>query len=176
MSDTSTSFSTCINCGEELPAERVELGYRYCTKDPCQARYHRGLTVTTVGVNKSADAVIVADPDEIRRRGEVGEFAKKDTGIGLDYRSPTGVRTERRPRAAAPPRRAQPAPRRPWTPQQEKIVRLYHDMGLSPRQIVARARENAPRLQLTEPLVVKIMSSLPRPQGGHRAGGDPFGR
>ena len=152
MSDTSTSFSTCINCGEELPAERVELGYRYCTKDPCQARYHRGLTVTTVGVNKSADAVIVADPDEIRRRGEVGEFAKKDTGIGLDYRSPTGVRTER------------------------KIVRLYHDMGLSPRQIVARARENAPRLQLTEPLVVKIMSSLPRPQGGHRAGGDPFGR
>jgi hypothetical protein len=169
MSDTSSPATTCINCGDELPAERVELGYRYCTKAPCQARHHRGLTVTTVGVNKSADAVIVADPDEVRRRGEVGEFAKKDTGIGLDYRSPTGVPTGRRPRAAPPgptqPSRAQPAPRRPWTPEQEKIVRLYHDMGLSPRQIVARARENAPRLQLTEPLVVRIMSALPRRRG-----------
>ena len=28
--------------------------------------------------------------------------------------------------------------------------------------LVARARENAPRLQLTEALVVRIMSSLPR--------------
>jgi hypothetical protein len=170
MSDTSNPVSTCITCGDELPAERVELGYPYCTKGPCQARHHRGLTVTTVGVNKSADAVIVADPDEIRRRGEVGEFAKKDTGIGLDYRSPTGVPAGRRARVA-PPRPAPPAPRRAWTPQQEKIVRLYHDMGLSPRQIVARARENAPRLQLTEPLVVRILSSLPDRQGRRPAAG-----
>lgn len=164
MSDTSSTFSTCLNCGDELATERAELGYRYCTKDPCQARYHRGLTVTTVGVNKSADAVIVADPDEIRRRGEVGEFAKKDTGIGLDYRSPTGVRPER-PVRVTPRRAPPPPPRRPWTPQQEKIVRLYHDMGLSPRQIVARAQQNAPRLRLTEPLVVRILSSLPRTKG-----------
>jgi hypothetical protein len=160
MSDTFSTPPTCIGCGVELPEERAELGYRYCTKDSCQALYHRGLTVTTVGVNKSADAVIVADPEEIRRRGEVGEFTKKDTGIGLDYRAPTGVPTARHARPQQ--RRVQPAPQRPWTADQEKIVRLYHGMGLSPRRIVARARENAPRLRLTEALVVKILSSPPR--------------
>ncbi|WP_433557168.1 hypothetical protein ACQPWY_35635 [Pseudonocardia xinjiangensis] len=115
-------------------------------------------------MNKSAEAFVVADADEIRRRGESGEFTKKDTGVGLDYRPPNT-----RPAPAAPgprvpeQRRARPAPqRRPWTPEQEKVVRLYHDMGLSPRQIVARARENTPRLGLTDALVVKILSSLPR--------------
>jgi hypothetical protein len=163
VSSTSAAL-TCIGCGAELPGERAELGYRYCVKESCQALYHRGLTITAVGVNKSAEAFVVADADEIRRRGEAGEFTKKDTGVGLDYRPP-----KTRPAPAAPgprvpqQRRARPAPqRRPWTPEQEKIVRLYHDMGLSPRQIVARARENTPRLGLTDALVVKILSSLPR--------------
>jgi hypothetical protein len=49
-----------------------------------------------------------------------------------------------------------------WTPQQEKLVRLYHDMGLSPRQIAERAGQNAPRLGVTERLVVQILSSPPR--------------
>jgi hypothetical protein len=158
MSNTFSTPLRCIGCGAELPDERAELGYRYCTKDSCQAQYHRGLTVTTVGVNKSADAVIVADPDEIRRRGEVGEFTKKDTGLGLDYRPPSGISNGRRA-PVLQQRRKQPAPRRPWRADQERIVRLYHEMGLSPQRIVARARENAPRLGLTEALVVKILSS-----------------
>jgi hypothetical protein len=142
-----------------LSTERAELGYTYCTKPDCQAVRHRGLTITTVGVNKSADAVIVADPDEIRRRGEAGEFGKKDTALGVDYRhsGPAGARTTPRRRA---PARSPGGPR--WTPQQEKLVRLYHDMGLSPRQIAERARQNAPRLGVTERLVVQILSSLPR--------------
>lgn len=143
-----------------MPDERAELGYRHCTKEPCQALYHRGLAITTVGVNKSADTVVVADAEEIRRRGEAGEFGKKGTTLGLDYRPPVAAPARPPARARVPePRRP---PRRPWTDQQEKIVRLYHDMGLSPRQIVERARENTPRLGLTDALVIKIMSSMPR--------------
>ena len=161
VSDTTSDALICIGCGEEMPEERAKLGYRYCTKESCQAQYHRGLAVTAFGLNKSGETFVVADADEIRRRGEAGEFRKKDSGVGLDYRRPTGAPAA--PRSRVPqPRRGQPAPRRPWTPEQEKITRLYHDMGLSPRQIVARARENAPRLQLTEALVIKIMSTLPR--------------
>jgi hypothetical protein len=35
-------------------------------------------------------------------------------------------------------------------------------MGLSPRQIAERARQNAPRLGVTERLAVQILSSPPR--------------
>ena len=160
VSDTTSEEMICIGCGEGMPEERAELGYRYCTKESCQAQYHRGLAVTAFGLNKSGETFVVADADEIRRRGEAGEFRKKDSGVGLDYR-PTGAPAAPRHRVPQQ-RRGQPAPRRPWTPEQEKITRLYHDMGLSPRQIVARAHENAPRLQLTATLVVKILSSLPR--------------
>jgi len=146
----------CVECGNELPDERVELGYRYCTRPACQAVHHRGLLVTTVGVNKSADSIVVADPEEIRRRGEAGEFAKKDTALGLDRRGgATGARgrTVRRPAPAPSPRRAR------WTPAQEDLVRLYHDMGLDPQRIAERARANAPRLGITERLVVQILST-----------------
>lgn len=150
----------CVECGDELPDERVELGYRYCTKAGCQAVHRRGLAITTVGVNKSADSIVVADSDEIRRRGEAGEFGKKDAALGLDYRgAPAPGKRQvvaRRPATTRAPDRAR------WTPQQEKIVQLYHDMGLSPRQIVERARQNAPRLGITERLAVQILSATRR--------------
>lgn len=152
---------TCIECGDELLAERVELGYRYCTKAVCQAVHHRGLILTAVAVNKSADQYIVADEDEVRRRGEAGELGKKDTSLGANYRELGSAppRPSGGPRVPAQPA---PAPRRPWTEQQEKIVRLYNGMGLSPPEIVERARSNAPKLGITEPLVNKIMSTPPR--------------
>jgi hypothetical protein len=150
----------CVECGDELPGERVELGYRYCTKPACQALHHRGVAITTVAVNKSADSIVVADADEIRRRGEAGEFTKKDTGLGLAYRggqpSAGPATARRRPRAVQAPTQAR------WTAQQEQVVRLYHDMGLSPRRIVERARQNAPRLGITERLAVQILSTPPR--------------
>lgn len=154
-----TQRVTCVECGDALPDERAELGYTYCTETACQALHHRGLAITTVGVNKSADAVIVADPDEVRRRGEAGEFGKKDTALGVDYRR--GVRAGARRTAPRPVPPRSPAGGR-WTSVQEKLVRLYHDMGLSPRQIAERARQNAPRLGVTERLAVQILSSLPR--------------
>lgn len=155
---------TCIECGDTLPEERAELGYRYCTKKPCQALHHRGVAITAIGVNKSADHFIVADADEVRRRGEAGEFGKKDTRLGLDHgaRVPPPAVPVKRPGEAQvrAPRRA--PVRRPWTSQQEKIVRLYHDMGLSPGEIVARAQQNTPMLRITEGLVIKILSGPPR--------------
>jgi hypothetical protein len=38
-------------------------------------------------------------------------------------------------------------------------VRLYHDMGLSPAQIVERAGRNTPKLGITTALVVRILSA-----------------
>ena len=151
----------CVECAAELSDERAELGYRYCTKAECQAVHHRGLRITTVGVNKSADDIVVADADEVRRRGEAGDFGKKDTALGLDYRRGTGP--DRSRTAPRQPPRTRRSPERPgWTPEQEKIVRLYHDMGLAPRQIAERARRNTPRLGITERLAVQILSAAPR--------------
>ena len=163
MADQMPDEVRCVECGDRLDDERVELGYRYCTKAQCQAVHHRGLRITTVGVNKSADSVVVADPDEIRRRGESGEFGRKDTSLGLDYRrgtSPDRARTTSP--GPAPARLPGSRKRERWTSQQETVVRLYHDMGLSPRQIVERARQNAPRLGLTERIVVQVLSTAPR--------------
>jgi hypothetical protein len=150
----------CVECGDELLAERAELGYQYCTSKQCQAKHHKGLTITAIGLNKSADTFIVGDQEEIRRRAEAGEFAKKDSGLGINYRTPgPAVPTKRRQPGTAPD--STPSARRPWTGEQEKVVRLYHSMGLSPRQIVERARANTPRLAITESLATKIICSLP---------------
>jgi hypothetical protein len=150
---------SCIDCGDELPAERAGPGYRYCTKADRQALRHRGPAVTVLGVNESADAVTVGDSEETRRRGEAGEFGRKDSGLGLDYRPPAPASSEP---AATGRREPVAAPRRPWSDQQETIVRLHHDMGLSPRRIAERARVNVPRLGITERLAVQIMSVAPR--------------
>jgi hypothetical protein len=147
----------CIECGDELPGERAGLGYDYCTKDACQKKHFRGLRMTVLGTNKGAEVVVTGDDDEVRRRGEAGELTTRDTGLGLDYRSPAADPAPRR-RPATPAPRPQ---RRPWTPQQEKLVRLYHDMGLSPARIAERARQTAPRLGITERLAVQILSAHP---------------
>jgi hypothetical protein len=155
--DTTTEVACCVECGDELLAERADLGYTYCTKDACQARRHRGLVVTTVGMNKSGDTVVVGDAAEIRERGEAGELTRKDTGLGLDYRPlHAGPCEVRRAPPPPPPRRLTA---RAWTAQQERLVRVYHDMGLNPRQIAERARESAPRLAITESLAVRILSA-----------------
>jgi hypothetical protein len=162
--DGVTWAENCIECGDEILEERAQLGYRYCMKAQCQAVHYRGVAITAVGVNKSADSFVVADEAEIRRRGEAGELAKKDAALGLDYRercTAPAAPAPARPAARIPEPRAAP-PRRPWTAEQEKIVRLYHGMGLNPRQIADRARENTPRLRITERLATQIMSASPR--------------
>jgi len=149
----------CIECGDELLDERADTLLLAGTKKLCQVKHHKGLTITAIGVNKSADTFIVGDQEEIRQRAEGGEFAKKDSGLGINYRTPhSGIPSKRSPDTA--PSRRLPT-RRPWTPEQEKVVRLYHAMGLTPRQIAERARDNTPRLGITENLAVKIICSPP---------------
>jgi hypothetical protein len=162
-----TRLENCIECGDELLEERAQLGYQYCTKAPCQAVHYRGVAITAVGVNKSADNFIVADEAEIRRRGEAGELAKKDATLGLDYRDRRAVSAAPVPatRAVQIPEPRTAPPRRPWDAEQEKVVRLYHGMGLNPRQIADRARENTPRLGITERLATQIMSASRRASG-----------
>ena len=53
-----TWVENCIECGDELLAERAQLGYRYCTKVQCQVVHYRGVAITTIGVNKSADSIV----------------------------------------------------------------------------------------------------------------------
>ncbi|MFN2478072.1 MAG: hypothetical protein ABR615_02725 [Pseudonocardiaceae bacterium] len=159
-----TWAENCIECGDELLEERAQLGYRYCTKAQCQAVHYRGVAITAVGINKSADSFIVADEAEIKRRGESGELAKKDAALGLDYRVrfPAPAASVPATRAVRVPEPRPAPPRRPWDAEQEKVVRLYHGMGLNPRQIADRARENTPRLRITERLATQIMSAAPR--------------
>jgi hypothetical protein len=153
----------CVECGEQFPEERAKLGYDYCTRDTCQAKRHRGVKIVAVGVNKSSDVLMVADEDGLRTRATAGEFARKDTGLGLGYRAPTAAPPTGRPSPHPIPRqRSADVAKRPWTAEQEKIVRLYHEMGLNPTQIVERARRNTPRLGITTGLVTKIMSTPPR--------------
>ena len=142
--------------------ERVELGYDYCTKPMCQKKRHRGLKVTTVGVHKSADTLVVGEDREIVRRGESGEFTGRDPRLGLDYRE-TAPTPHRSSPAVSPPSRpaVRPAPagRRAWSRTQEDVVRLYHDMGLRPDEIVERARRNNPRLGITRQMVHAVLAT-----------------
>jgi hypothetical protein len=147
----------CVECGDQLPEERAQLGYDYCLREACQAAHFRGVKIMAIGVNKSSDVLIVADDEELRRRADAGELGRKDTSLGTAYRTD-------RPTTPDPPRPPRPAPRqqaarKPWTSQQEKIVRLYHDMGLNPTQIVDRARQNTPHLAITRTLVIQILST-----------------
>jgi hypothetical protein len=122
-------------------------------------------------VNKSADVFLVADDAEIARRGESGEFGKKNTSLGIGYRgavplSGPPVPPPAAPRAVHPP--ALPAAlRRRWSSQQEKVVRLYHDMGCNPMQILQRAARNNPRLGITATLIRDILATpVARPVTG----------
>jgi hypothetical protein len=176
---------TCTECGEQLVEERAALGYDYCTRPVCQKKRYRGPKVTAIGVNKSADVFLVADDAEIARRGESGEFGKKNTSLGIGYHgagppsvppSGPGVPPPAAPRPTPPP--VPPAAlRRRWSRQQEKVVRLYHDMGCNPRQILERAGTNNPRLGITAALIRDILATPGRrftgPGGAARPGQPP---
>jgi hypothetical protein len=49
----------CRNCGEELSAERVELGYDYCTTPACVDECLKPLDVVAVHVNKASDQYVL---------------------------------------------------------------------------------------------------------------------
>ncbi len=49
----------CKNCAKPLPAERVELGYDYCTDRRCVDACLKGLDVVAVHVNKASDQYVL---------------------------------------------------------------------------------------------------------------------
>jgi hypothetical protein len=51
----------CRNCGEEVDARRVELGYDYCTRRECQERLVKRVELARVTVNKAADQYVRAE-------------------------------------------------------------------------------------------------------------------
>jgi hypothetical protein len=55
----------CRNCGESLSAERVELGYDYCTEQPCVDECLKGLDVVAVHVNKASDQYVLREQLDI---------------------------------------------------------------------------------------------------------------
>lgn len=157
----------CIECGEELLAERAALGYRYCTRQPCQDRHRGGVTVTAIGLNKSGEHFVVGGAEELTQRAAAGEFGKKNTGLGaltLDAAGPALPPPQPQPpRTPTRGRTANSAQAlRPWTDAQERVVRLYRDMGLAPHAILERARRNTPRLALSEALVTRILCASRR--------------
>lgn len=149
----------CVECGDPLLRERAELGYSYCTKPACQAHHRRGPTVTAIPVNKSADSYTVADEHELAARAERGEFGAKNTTLGVRPVPPSAEPNRARPRN---PRPVAATRRRASTPEQEKLVWTYHEMGLTPAQITERARRAAPRLHLDARTVADILATLPR--------------
>ena len=49
----------CRNCGAAIDAERVELGYDYCTRDECVEACLEPLDVVAVAVNKASDQYVL---------------------------------------------------------------------------------------------------------------------
>jgi hypothetical protein len=49
----------CKNCGSDVTAERVELGYDYCTVPACVAACLKALDVVAVHVNKASDQYVL---------------------------------------------------------------------------------------------------------------------
>jgi len=49
----------CKHCGAAVEAERVELGYDYCTNDECVEACFEPLDVIAVAVNKASDQYVL---------------------------------------------------------------------------------------------------------------------
>ena len=153
-------MANCVTCGRELHPERAEK-YDYCTSRECQEKNRRGLTIVSVGLNKSADQYLVLD-----------EQTRRDLASGrhLDQRRATyGPLDRPRDHHAAPPSSSGPArgdatttggspagpmpsgetrpprrhrrsaqPRVPWTRSQQRLALIYHEQGLRPDEIARK--------------------------------------
>ena len=146
----------CVTCGDQLPADRVEWGYEYCVNPGCVEENFKGVRLVEVAVNKSAPQVVAAgEVDDALRKMRDGEYAKKDTSLGAAGHGQAGDRARSGNRSV----RRRPAPARTakrWTPQQERMVQVFNEMGLRPREMI----ERAPHLRLTEKLITEIICAI----------------
>jgi hypothetical protein len=146
----------CITCGRELHPERAQK-YTYCTRPECREKNAQGITIVSVGVNKSADQYQVLD-ERAREDLAAGKHHDQRRGtygdVPAESRSTvTGDPPVDRGRHSDPPAgrpRARPPRRRTWTAPQEKLALLYHSQGLRPDEI-------ADKMGLSRYLVTQIL-------------------
>jgi hypothetical protein len=128
----------------------------------CQEKNAKGLTMVAVGMNKSADELMILD-DATRealasgkyhdqRRGSfgvrtaasgggAGEAAGQGAGRAAGEAAPraAGRAAARAPRPAGVRRPGPSAPARPrWTQRQERLALLYNERGLRPPEIAEK--------------------------------------
>ena len=111
-------------------------------KPECRQKNATGLSMVSVGVNKSADQFQILD-DETREELAAGRhhdprrgsYGKRPTQSAPGQRDPAGAaNTEARTEAASPqgPRRGS------WTASQERLALVYNERGLRPDEIAEK--------------------------------------
>lgn len=158
-------MSQCITCGDELHPERAGK-YAYCTKQDCQKQNFLGLTMMSVGVNKSADQFQILD-DHTREELASGKYHDPRRGShGPPPRAPATTATNQPARESAPRSTTTPGPstkrapnlnlrRRPGTTPQQRLAVLYNEQGLRPDEI-------AQKLGLSRYAVTQLILTAPR--------------
>jgi hypothetical protein len=132
----------CITCHDELPTDRAEWGYDCCVKPECVEKNFAGTRLVEVTVNKNAPQLVAAGAiDQALKEARNGYYAKKNPTPGPTTQSGPVDRTSARKRRVTP--RAAPTRGKRWTPQQEKMVKVFNEMGLRPHEML----ERAPHLQ-----------------------------
>lgn len=148
-------MAECITCGTELHPERAQK-YNYCMAPKCQEINAKGLTMVAIGMNKSAEELLILD-DRAREELANGKYRDQRRGSfgpaaplpGSASSSPRPARRER-PRPAPAPA---PAPAA-WTKSQERLALLYNEQGLRPAEIAGKLGVS-PRLVTQIILAVK---------------------
>ena len=108
----------------------------------CQEKNATGLTMVAIGMNKAAEEYLVLDEQtredlasgkyRDQRRGTFGPIAPSQAP------GPTARPRPAAPRTPAPAERRVRPQRRPWTPSQERLAKLYNEQGLKPDEIAAK--------------------------------------
>jgi hypothetical protein len=140
-----------VTCGDQILPERVELGFKYCTRRKCVHENRAGLTVVEIGQHKTnAEYVILG--------GASGEQALNDVREGKYRRDPVVVKRESQRTHFDVPKRGFSQPRiRKYPADRVKFVQALHDQGYGVEDIL----EKGAYMNLTRSEVVRYMS-------GHR--------
>ncbi len=142
----------CVTCGDEILAERVGLGFTYCTKNSCVRQNSKGFTVVEIGQTKTNAEYVVLE-------GAAGERALTDMREGKYRRDPVVVRRESAASTFDVPeaRFAKPKTQRPQ-PNRVKFVQALQAQGYGVDEILRRGSY----MNLRRSEVVRYMSARGR--------------
>ena len=130
-------MARCVTCGTELHPERA-LKYDYCMSAECQEKNAKGLTMVAIGMNKAADEYLILD-EQTQQDLATGKYRDQRRGTFGPVAPAAAPSTPRpRPRKPAPAQHRARPQRKPWTPSQERLAKLYNEQGLRPDEIAAK--------------------------------------